>query len=534
VATLSDEAVATQFVIIRVRAGRSGECAGMGFEGADDPVKGGTKYDPRPARSDPVRTVSKLEAKMDAFCMMCGKPLVPGTRFCGECGAVAAEASPSSAEQPPVTPVASASVAASPTGGMPMSVCVPTPGSASNTVVWLLAFAPIIGGIAESIIARSADTEISDLWFITVLLTLFLCVFDARLLKRNGLNPPKMWAVFLIPVYLFKRATALGQNKAYFVVWIAAFLLSFGADRIVATALPYAEGEYHLGSTWEKLRLRPGRVMQHFIISGDSVIFKSRPEGPEYRLGLGDARGFTALDGHKLNLLDSEGPDSQAYHSSGAEKWVRCDRASDCVLTIYYTKPHSAVNSAAATALPEGTPQTATAVPAIPPQVAVKTPDVEAMDLRKFVGKVPDKTFWSKVDTVFEGTLMGQGSGGSKALDSFENGLDEYVFTPCQYDANTNTVTTTWKSVSKGVEGDIGGLPDIGAVSLDVNTPGTGIVVSWDGDASMSFYAGRKDISASDASGITRGDFRVLPPTLAEWAAALIKDSGKSVVVTVQ
>jgi hypothetical protein len=83
-----------------------------------------------------------------------------------------------------------------------------------------------------------------------------------------------------------------------------------------------------------------------------------------------------------------------------------------------------------------------------------------AVDLRKFVGKLPDKTFWSNVDVVFKGTLMGEGSEGNMALDSFENELDEYIFTPCQYDANTDTVTITWKSVSKGVEGDIGTLPE--------------------------------------------------------------------------
>lgn len=31
-----------------------------------------------------------LEIKMSTFCMMCGKPLVPGTRFCGQCGAALA------------------------------------------------------------------------------------------------------------------------------------------------------------------------------------------------------------------------------------------------------------------------------------------------------------------------------------------------------------------------------------------------------------------------------------------------------------
>src|SRR5208283_3900462 len=137
------------------------------------------------------------------------------------------------------------SEAVSPPGKKPMSVVVgTTSANTSNTIVWLLAFAPLIGGISESLIARKTATEISQLWFITLLLNILLCILDAFYLKRNGYNTPKMWAVFLIPIYLFKRANTLGQNKAYFFVWIAAFILSFGTDRIVADALPYAEGEY--------------------------------------------------------------------------------------------------------------------------------------------------------------------------------------------------------------------------------------------------------------------------------------------------
>ena len=36
----------------------------------------------------------KLEMKMNAFCMTCGKPLVPGTRFCAECGSPTSPGTP--------------------------------------------------------------------------------------------------------------------------------------------------------------------------------------------------------------------------------------------------------------------------------------------------------------------------------------------------------------------------------------------------------------------------------------------------------
>jgi hypothetical protein len=246
------------------------------------------------------------------------------------------------------------SVDLSPSGQQPM--LGPTSGASSNISVWLLAFAPLIGGVLESVIARKTDSEISQLWLVTVLLNVLLCLLDAKLLKNDGCRPPNMWAVFLIPVYLFKRANLLRQNYACAFVWIAAFLLSFGADRIVAYALPYAEGEYHLDETWTRLELKPGTV-QHFKINGGSVRFKNRPEGPEYRLNLdGKRTAWTDLAGRQLNLLDPESADAGVYHSNSTQHFVRCETGSDCVLTIYYTKLHSAVNSAAGTAPADATP----------------------------------------------------------------------------------------------------------------------------------------------------------------------------------
>jgi hypothetical protein len=231
-------------------------------------------------------------------------------------------------------------------------------GPAGNTIVWLLAFAPLIGGILASLVARTADTDINRLWFITGLLNIPLFILDANLLKRNGYNPPKMWTSLLVPVYLFKRATLLGQKKAYFVVWIAAFILSFQADALVGNALPYAEGEYHLDETWTSLRLKPGRGgVRHYIVSGGSVRFKSRPEGPEYRLGP-DTKSFTDLEGHALSVLNPDSPDTHGYHTSNATKWVRCEKGNDCVFTIYYTKKSqlAAANASSGAVTPTSSP----------------------------------------------------------------------------------------------------------------------------------------------------------------------------------
>jgi hypothetical protein len=63
-------------------------------------------------------------------------------------------------------------------------------------------------------------------WFITLALNIGLSYFDETRLKKAGHNTDKFkgW-VWLVPVYLYQRATNLKQNLAYFIVWIVCFAL---------------------------------------------------------------------------------------------------------------------------------------------------------------------------------------------------------------------------------------------------------------------------------------------------------------------
>jgi hypothetical protein len=103
-----------------------------------------------------------------------------------------------------------------------------------NSLVWVLAFAPIIGLILEYMLAyflagmfdrddASADLAVENgkYWFITIALNIVLSYFDERRLKKAGHNTDKFkgW-VWLVPVYLYQRAQNLNQNLAYFIVWI--------------------------------------------------------------------------------------------------------------------------------------------------------------------------------------------------------------------------------------------------------------------------------------------------------------------------
>lgn len=104
-----------------------------------------------------------------------------------------------------------------------------------NTLVWILAFMPLISLFVEAIIAYAlygdtykAETAIANgqFWYVILILNIGLCICDNALLKKAGHNTDKYkgW-VWLIPVYLFQRAKTLKQSYSYFVVWLVCFVL---------------------------------------------------------------------------------------------------------------------------------------------------------------------------------------------------------------------------------------------------------------------------------------------------------------------
>ncbi len=108
------------------------------------------------------------------------------------------------------------------------SVPPPLTGDAvSNTAMWFLAFAPLVGSTAQLLVAPAVGTEASNLWFFTLLLNILLCLIDERVLTKAGHSTSRFrgW-IWLVPVYMFQRAVALRQSKSYFVVWLVSLFLS--------------------------------------------------------------------------------------------------------------------------------------------------------------------------------------------------------------------------------------------------------------------------------------------------------------------
>ncbi len=113
-----------------------------------------------------------------------------------------------------------------------------------NKIVWWLAFAPILGLVAEGILLEITNpeptldaswdqwfnyatrTDFDKFWFCTLGLNIILSLADEKRLKKAGHDTNKMGSAWLVPYYLFKRAEMLKQNNAYFWVWIVTFVIS--------------------------------------------------------------------------------------------------------------------------------------------------------------------------------------------------------------------------------------------------------------------------------------------------------------------
>jgi len=89
----------------------------------------------------------------------------------------------------------------------------------NDKYAWLLVIAPIIGLLFELIAGQ-------DLIWIYFLLNIIFFSLDYKELKTKNVDMPHVAWVVLIPVYLWKRAILLNQDKHYFWGWIGVFILS--------------------------------------------------------------------------------------------------------------------------------------------------------------------------------------------------------------------------------------------------------------------------------------------------------------------
>lgn len=105
----------------------------------------------------------------------------------------------------------------------------------NNNVVWLLALSPVLISMLRYVVALMAtggnETRADQLmeqnayWVLGPVISIALCYWDVSVLKKAGINTKQLGQVWLVPVYLFKRAKALAQTPVYAWVWLALFVL---------------------------------------------------------------------------------------------------------------------------------------------------------------------------------------------------------------------------------------------------------------------------------------------------------------------
>lgn len=107
----------------------------------------------------------------------------------------------------------------------------------SNLVVWFIAAAPFIGSFLQGVLAYFLNYHNEWLaqnalasgryWWVTVVLNVGLCILDERRLKAAGIDTSAFGKlVFIVPVYLWKRARSLKQSPTYFWTWVGVFALN--------------------------------------------------------------------------------------------------------------------------------------------------------------------------------------------------------------------------------------------------------------------------------------------------------------------
>ncbi len=137
------------------------------------------------------------------YCRGCGKEIHESAVACPQCGAV----------QNVVT------------GGMAKNYP-----NLSDKWAWTLACIPILSSIIAGFIG--AMLSIQDIAFLDFILSItgncILLVLDTKELNRNGLDAGNwLWlGIFLIPVYMFMRASKTNRQYGYAILWCCLFVLS--------------------------------------------------------------------------------------------------------------------------------------------------------------------------------------------------------------------------------------------------------------------------------------------------------------------
>lgn len=124
----------------------------------------------------PLNEPSALETNVSSFCTSCGKARIPGTRFCGQCGAGSCESGSTNAPAPPVTPqraMVSPQVATAPPVYVSSSQ-EPPPSPSIHWGVWLAISILALGWLISATTSTGTNNSTS-LIIVGLVLVLLAC-----------------------------------------------------------------------------------------------------------------------------------------------------------------------------------------------------------------------------------------------------------------------------------------------------------------------------------------------------------------------
>lgn len=150
----------------------------------------------------------------------------------------------------------------------------------SNVYIWILAIIPLVGMLFAF-----------GSW-VVLAINVILCGLDEAHIKKQGYDTKGLGGIFLflIPVYLYKRAKLLGHKPTYLVVWCLLFALSFFTvgtgdasinavkngtlDGYPQTTLGESLGNFLSNAKWESLKAEDGNT---YVNVTGGITFDGRP-----------------------------------------------------------------------------------------------------------------------------------------------------------------------------------------------------------------------------------------------------------------